>query len=205
VKLRSIAAAALTLAATACVDNNASLQWVAICAPPDDATDCVFAETCDAQYIGEVALDTSVSNFLWLFVEYANNRFRTDDPDQGQLNTADAYIQGYDVEFEGIGLSVPASAHDVPSYWVPAEGTAVVSVFVPVTATAPAGGVYVTALIRTRGVYGDGASFETAAIEVPIFMCAGCLGIPTCPPATPTLVATCPPTFGQLPLSGACE
>jgi hypothetical protein len=203
VKLRSIIAAALAALLAACADNNASVQWVAICLPPDD--DCVFSDTCDAQSIGEVWIDTLESNLLWLTVQFDNNRPSNEIVEQGQLNTADAYIQGYDVEFEGVGLSVPASSYDVPSYIVPAAGSAVVSVFVPVLALGPAGGTYVTALVRTRGVYGDGSGFETAAVEIPMIVCSGCIGPPGCPAATPTLVGTCPPTVGQSPLSSICE
>lgn len=202
-KLRSIlAAGALALLASACADNNASVQWVAVCLPTDD---CSFSSTCDAQYIGELALDTSLSNVLWLVVQYDNNRPSTENLDQGQLDTSDAYIQGYDVEFDAVGISVPASAWDVPSYWVPSAGSSVASVFVPVLAAAPAAGIYVTALVTTRGVYGDGSAFETDAIELPIFLCDGCLGLPGCPPSTPTLVGTCPPTLGQAPLVPICE
>lgn len=188
-KARSLAVAVLALVASACADNNASLKWGAICSPPDD---CSFGESCDAQYIGPVEFDSSSTEpYLILFVDVANQRPPTDTEDQGQLDTATAYVRELLIEddFTGAEVVVPVA------YQVPTSGTSVVTLLIP--APAAAAGTIETYRIRMRGVWGDETSFETAAFVVPVSVCtgAGCLYVPTC------ALGGCPVASGQAPIT----
>jgi hypothetical protein len=191
-----LAALALASLALACADNGASVEPFAICAPPEDA--CVFAAECDMQYIGQLALDTSVSSFLWIFVQLNNQLPNNADLSAGRVNTNDAFVTEYEVEYEGAATG--SSMGRVPSSVVPASGSAVISVLLQPPAV-PGG---VLAKLRLKGKYADQSSFETAEFEIPITICQGCLGVPACP-AGETLKSVCPPTAGQMPLSVSCE
>jgi hypothetical protein len=199
-RTRSILLVALVALVSGCVENGGTLQWASICAPPSDASSCTFSSTCDAQYIGEYVLDAPGE--LWLTVQVNNQRANNADPAYGQVNTADAYIEQYEVTFDG-PLAVPTAIKNV-EYMVPANGTAVVSVFVPVSVT-PAAATTIFAHVMARGKYVDQSTFETASFSIPILICSGCVGVPACPVATPSLTATCPPTVAQVPLSYKCE
>jgi hypothetical protein len=190
-----LSALALATLALACADNGASLEPYAICAPPDD--ECVFSSECDAQFIGVVALDTAVSSQLWLFIQVNNQLPNNADLSAGRVNTNDAFVTEYEVEYEGAGGG--SSMGRLQSV-VPASGSAVISVFLEPPAVA---GV-VVAKLRLKGKYTDQSEFETAEFEIPITVCQGCLGFSACP-AGETLTSACPPTAGQSPIAVTCE
>lgn len=196
-----LAALALALAGAACTaDNNASVQVQRICAPPEDG--CTFSATCDLQYIGVVTMDTAVTDQLWLFLQVNNQLPDDTDAQRGKLNTNDAFVEEYQVEYEG--LAAPATSGRLQSL-VPAGGSAVVSVFPipPAIGASIAVTGDVIAKLRLKGKYGDEESFETARLEIPIRICSGCVGAPVCADGSPA--ALCPPNPGQLPLAATCE
>lgn len=197
-KIPLIVAVGLTLALGACGVPNASVQWGPICVPTDD---CTFAETCDAQWIGDVVLDPGTSTSLWLIVQVANTRTDNTEASTGHVNTTDAYIQEFEFEFEGSSRTATTL---VSSYLVPGAGTSVVSVQIPFPLGSVSYGTVVTALVRAKGVFADGSKFETGELRVPVIIAA--VGPPAsfCPPATPTPTLTCP-AAGQLPVTIACE
>lgn len=202
-------AVALAAAAGSCSVTAPSVAFSAVCAPPD-ATSCTFAATCDAQYIGQVTMDVGVTNQLWLAVEVHNQAADNSDPAVGRPNTQDAYLQEIDVSYQG-SVAIP-STESLVQQRVPANGTAVVSIF-PVPASAGvtsaslgAGGAFVIlAKVKGRGVFGDGSSFQTPVYEIPFLMCNGCLGPATCADPTQVVTSLCPPNDGQLPLTAACQ
>ncbi len=176
--------------ASGCADNRASIQIQAVCVPTDD---CTFGETCDAQYIGYPTLDTtaSTSDALWLVLQVENQLPDNSDAELGRLNTNDAHVDETVIEYEGsTGTLGPAAIGS--NFYVPATGSAVVSVRVPL-AGAAAG--LVRASIRMRGYLDDASTFETGEFPVVVRICAGCVG--SCGAG----IGTCPPdSNGQLPI-----
>lgn len=189
-----LAALALASLALACADNGASIQPFAVCAPPD--TECAFGGECDAHYIGPIVLDESVSMRLWLFIQVNNQLPNNADVTAGRVNTNDAYLTEYTVDYEG---AASGSSMGRLQSIVPAGGSAVVSVYLqPPPATGQ-----VIAKLRFKGSYVDQSDFETAAFEIPVELCSGCVGALACPGGTaPT--AVCPPADGQLPVALTC-
>lgn len=205
------------LALLACeAKTNAPVEIAAICLPPDDAAVCSFSETCDAQFIGMNAMDTSVTSALWLVIEVQNQTLNNADPDTrpGGVNTQDAFVHEARVEFDG----APVSESRFPilgSARIPAEGTAVISVLAidervgaQFASLLPSLGdsVDVIGHMRLRGEYQDTTDFETGDFDVPIRVCNGCLGATlSVPCATAGDVRfICPPNDGQRPLTTAC-
>lgn len=197
-------------AAGSCAVKAPTVAFTTICAPPDGGS-CTFAATCDAQYIGPSVMDVAVTNQLWLTVEVHNQAADNSDKTIGRANTQDAYLQEIDVSYSG-AVAIPATATRMQQR-VPANGTAVVSIFpIPVSAgvaAATLGGAAaadVVAKVKGKGIFGDDTSFETPVYEVPITICNGCLGPTTCADPTQTVVALCPPNDGQRPTGApACQ
>jgi hypothetical protein len=196
------------VALAACVDNNASIEIATICAAPDDATECAFSSSqCGQTWIGQTTLDISVSSSLWIMLQVNNQLPNNESLDENRLNTNDAWVHGYVVEFD-IGLP-DVEATILGAAWVPAENSTVVSLE-PIDETAAAalsiiplgGGVDIVAHLRLRGVYGDTTEFETGEFDIPIRVCNGCMGVPAC--ATAGDVRFFCPKAGQLPASSEC-
>jgi hypothetical protein len=206
-KTRALAVLLPVLALAGCMeDNNVSIQVYALCLPPDDQ--CVFSDTCDAQFIGENVLDLSVSNSFWSFVEVHNNTQANDDTSAGRPNTRDAYVEEYSVEYDvNGGTAPPAVRRRVPSgpSIVPVEGTSVISVLpVPEDVGAVLGAAtQVVARVRLRGFLADQSTWETAEFPIPIRICTGCLGVPTC--SDPAQFPVPCPQFGQSPATFSCQ
>lgn len=197
-KIPLIVAVGLTLALGACSAPNTSVQWGPICVPTDD---CTFAETCDAQWIGDVVLDPGTSTSLWLIVQVANTRTDNTDASTGHVKTTDAYIQEFDFEFEGSSRTATTL---VSSYLVPGAGTSVVSVQIPFPLGSVSYGTVVTALVRAKGVFADGSKFETGELRVPVTVAVVAAPASFCAPTTPTPTVVCP-AAGQLPVKVACQ
>jgi len=190
-----LAALALATLALACADNGASIEPFAICAPPEE--ECVFSSECDLQFIGRLALDQAVSPQLWIFIQVNNQLPVNGDLSAGRVNTNDAFVTEYEVEYEG---AASGSSMGRLQSVVPASGSAVISVFLqPPPATGE-----VVAKLRLKGNYADQSDFETAEFEIPITVCQGCLGFPGCPVGE-VLTSVCPPTAGQSPIAVTCE
>lgn len=196
------AALLLPLAALACAQNNASVRIAAICAPPTDPSACTFTATCSAQYIGTNVIDVAVTGVLALEVQVDNQLPNNANAGLNRTNTNDAFVQWYEIEYD---YTLPKSTgYVLGSGLVPANGSAVISVLaIPqsagVTAATPQG--YVLAKMRLHGVLADTTSFETGVFEIPIRICAGCIGVLTCTaPAVPTYC----PAAGQAPASAKC-
>jgi hypothetical protein len=200
--LASVLALGAAVGANGCVDNRASIQIQAICVPTDD---CTFAETCDAQYIGYPTLDVgaSAADRMWLVLQVENQLLDNGDPGTGKTNTNDAHVDETEIEYTGVALPTALVGSN---YYVPAEGTAVISAEVipdVLQAGAALGAIAPTAepreivaTIRMRGYLDDGSRFETGGYPITIRVCTGCVGSvcgggPTCPPDSD----------GQLPLS----
>ncbi|MBI5068476.1 MAG: hypothetical protein HZB56_09570 [Deltaproteobacteria bacterium] len=189
--------------ALGCTVQAPSVALTKVCSPPDAAS-CTFSATCDAQFIGTIAVDAAQSVQLFLAIEAANQAPKNGDTSGGRVNTADAWLQEIRISYAG-PLAIPPAAHRIIQQ-VPANGTAVVAFPVmDVTATTLGGATeaIVVAKVKGKGVFGDGSEFETAEYEIPVKVCSGCAGAPpTCPAGE--VLATCPGAWGQAPLSFAC-
>jgi hypothetical protein len=206
------------LLATACVDDKPVVQLKHVCAPPQDATTCSFDAECDATYLGENVFDVSLAPRLTLFVEAENQLLDNADPELGRVNTHDAYVQQVDVTYRGALALDPTSF--LLQRMIPANGSSVLTLFPITEASAaqisglglPAGAsAEIVAEVRLSGVLGDEATtFDTAAYQIPIRVCNGCVPVFGCADPLQFLV-TCPPDLvtlaplqGQHPLGRAC-
>lgn len=206
-----LAALLTVLALTACkADNNASVRIDGMCAPPTSAKPCTFAATCGAFYLGDVAIDASLTNRLWLAVQVSNLQPANGDAGTNRTNTNDASVREYEVEFPGLGTvtaPLPGGGH------VPAAGTAVLAIPV-VNEAITAGGVFPTAgytdfvtKVRLKGVFADTTSFTTGDFQVTVRGCngGGCGSQRlTCDAAAGEVLFTCPGDAGQLPIVMTC-
>lgn len=202
-RTRLASLAALALAASGCADNTASVRVSMICAPPDDAAKCTFEATCGAEFIGPNTIDvTSPNRSLWLMVQVDNQLPNNRDEKIGRVNTNDAWIHEYRIEYEGLALPEGRGLIE-GSAFVPANGSAVISVLAVNQTVFPGlvAGAQVLAHMRLRGVYGDTHEFETGPFDIPFHVCSGCIPAFTCTTGVPVAC----PQGGQLPASFACK
>lgn len=217
-KTRLVALAALALAASACtVDNHASVQIVAICAPPEDASDCGTDGTCARSLASDrsvvYTIDSSgFTNSLQMFMQVNNQTLNNADAATGRANTNDFVIEDYVVAFGGVG-AIPSMTIPAGAFTVPAEGSNtpivrlipeaameyIITNLPPFTDGDPP--TVATVDLRLRGRFVNGDRLETgvfrAAVEVrnaffPGFACpAGEVVIAICPNDGQTASITC--------------
>jgi len=205
---RLLLALAALAATSGCSTKAPVVSFNVVCAVPTDAASCSYSNTCDAQYIGEVALDVGAGgDHILLPTEVHNQAADVSDNDTaiGRVNNHDAYLQQIDVEYSG-GVSPTTTRLQ---QWIPVNGSAVVSIIpIPRGTTglpAPAAGTSVTimAKVKGKGIFGDGTSFETPDFELPIRICSGCTGaLPVC--TAPAVPIACPNAF-QAPAKYGCS
>jgi len=199
-------AAGASLGACTLANEASSLAISTIC-PPN--AECSFTATCDAQYIGEVTMDSGAVDHLWLIVQVNNRLTNNADASTGRVNTHDAHITSFQMEYDG-GFALASAVWPAPNYHVSAAGAASVSMLVvpPTTFTAamqPAQPVQVTARVRAKGYYEDGSTFESGEFPVAFTWCNGCV-TQACPKAGDVITGTCPPdSLGQVPIVMTCE
>jgi hypothetical protein len=201
---RTFAAALLALTAAACADNRASLQLRGICAGPKDA--CTYSSKCDLYSLGEFTFDASLLEPMTLAIEVGNQLPNNADPSSGRLNTNDAHVTEVVAEYDLGGLSQSSTPIQQT---VPANGTTVVFAY-PFSAAraqdlvdAGLSGV-ITAKVRLKGIYDDGSSFETGAMDIPVTVCqGGCVSLQGCETGK-TLVGYCP-SAAQNPSTAICQ
>ncbi|WP_242342626.1 hypothetical protein [Anaeromyxobacter terrae] len=189
-----LAALALASLALACADNGGSIQPFAICAPPDDVV-CSFKGTCDMQHMGPLAMDPAQTTQLIVFMQVNNQLADNADLSAGRVNTNDAYVTEYEVEYSGVASGTSAGRTQGV---VPAGASTIIGL---VLQPPPVPGQLV-AKMKLKGKFADQSTFETAAYEAPILI--GPVGAPACPTGE-VLKGTCPGNLGQIPLGVACE
>lgn len=186
---RRILLLALPLA-LGCSAKAPTVSLTTVCAP---TATCSFTAKCTAQYIGPVMLDASRTNQLSLVVEAANQVPNNSDTTSGRVVTSDAFVQEIRVSYAG-AVPLPATVYRI-SQRIPSNGTAVLAfpVMDVAAGTLPAGVVsaVVVAKVSARGVFGDGDTFESAELEVPVELCDDCLGY-ACGTAGTAAVSGCP-------------
>lgn len=113
-KTRTLAPLALALSLLACkADNNASVEIVAICAPPDDALKCAGSAECDMVLASDrpwVYLEGG-TNRLEMFMQINNLMEDNSDPAAGRTNTHDAFIQAYRLSYRSAFFNYSGYQH----------------------------------------------------------------------------------------------
>jgi hypothetical protein len=125
-KPRLATAALLALLASAgCVDNWASVEPFAVCAPPEDAEVCAQAGECELLLSASPWMSTllgGLPNSLWLWIQFNNQLANNADPSAGRVNTNDFQALEMDLEYSGAGAAT--SVFGIPvSFTVPAGGS----------------------------------------------------------------------------------
>jgi hypothetical protein len=210
---------ATVLGASGCADNHASIEMLALCAPPEDATECGMAGTCET-YLASARPWVSLFAFgapngLQMFTEVHNQMLANDDPSSGRVNTNDAIVTGYELDISNV-------AYDRRAYPYPANfGVRAESSFVPViqfippeialdmssrlSAMAPGDpGPFTTLVgVRLQGRLLDGSEFETGTFQIAVDVFNDDFPGFGCVKPDEVVVAVCPNT-GQT-ASVACE
>ncbi|ACG71919.1 conserved hypothetical protein [Anaeromyxobacter sp. K] len=193
----------LATAALACtVDNNASIQVVALCAPPEET--CATDGGCGAYLASQpfVYLEGG-TNFLELFVEMTNQLADNSDPSAGRLNTNDAYLEKYRLSYRSAFFSY--SNYDFPASGIlRAESTSAPVVrLIPEAISAPMSAAMTNAGVTTglveveltvTGHYASGDSFEVGGVTFPVDVHNDAFPGYACPNATDTITYVCPNT-----------
>lgn len=195
----------LVLLATACTRPEATVAFNQVCAPPA-ADSCTFPATCNLQNLDIYQLDVGQSGRLWVVIEMKNQHPNNEDLPSGRVNTGDAFVEEIEVSYIG---GLPDLRYRTQGR-IPAAGTTVLSVFpldgVPATAVAAGTSRVVVAKVKAKGTFGDGGTFETAELEIPVTLCNGCLGPPPACVDPAAVLSTCPPdSWGQTPVSAGCK
>lgn len=198
----------LALGLSGCADNHASIEMFGLCAPPEDAEVCGMAGTCDAFIASArpfVFLRNSLGspNGLELFTEVHNQMPPNDDASAGRVNTNDAIITGYELDFETLNYTREAYFYPA-NFPVAAGGT-----FTPVIKLIPeeiglemstrlaaaAGtdpGPFTTVVgVRLKGHLLDGAEFETGTFPIAVDVFNATFPGHACPPGE-IFVGACP-------------
>jgi hypothetical protein len=169
----------------------------AICAPPNPDTtsgSCLYPATCDAAFAGTPVLDVTTAQLDFrLPVQINNSLPNNSNAGNGQINTNDAFIQSFELNFTGPSLP-PWTVSQVLT--VPADGSSgallrlIPTAYFPSLVPPGAGRLSIVVNVRGRGILTSQAPFTTAWFQVPVEVCAGCLAGTICPPGS--LLATCP-------------
>jgi hypothetical protein len=189
--------AALAAVLSGCpLENEASIQFYAVCYPPAPDTTtgaCVYSESCEAVALGTFWADVATVYQGVAPIEIRNQLPSNADESIGRVNTNIAYIQQFRLEFV-----LPGSGFTLPEEWVDANVTvptsgstvALVPVLPPsiVTVLGPLAYDHLMVNIRAVGQYADDRYFETGPFKVPVDICRGCYVSGGCA----TAVIACP-------------
>jgi hypothetical protein len=140
------------VAAAGCAPDRASLEVAAICGMPDT---CKFNATCDTVYAGMIYYNSTGARPLNLPIQLDNQLLNNGNPGTSRVNTNDAHITGYRMEY---GPGGPASitvdsGHEV----IPAGGSSLV--FINALYNGAPFGRY-TASVVFIGYFDNGREFE---------------------------------------------
>ncbi|MFY3742880.1 hypothetical protein ACOQFB_03145 [Anaeromyxobacter sp. Red801] len=190
----------LAAAALACtVDNNASIQVVAMCAPPEGT--CGTEGGCGTYLASQpfVYLQGG-TNHLDMFVEMTNQLPNNADASSGRLNTNDAYLEKYRLSYRSAFFSY--ADYDYPASGILRAGSTSAPVvrLIPETISAPMSAAMATAGVtlgmvevelKVTGHYASGDSFEVGGVTFPVDVHNDAFPGYTCPNLTDTLYV-CP-------------
>jgi hypothetical protein len=141
---------------TGCVDDRGSLEAFAICGM---TSTCTFSNKCDTVFIGAVKFNKAAQ--LQLLVQLNNQSANNADPGTGRVNTNDAHVTAYKLEYSAGGP--PSVTLNVGNQVVPAAGSELVLVYAAKT-TAPNGNY--TVKVSFIGYYDNGSEFQTPPFPI---------------------------------------
>ncbi len=217
----AILTCALALVASACTaENHASIELFGLCAPPSDAKTCGLSGTC-GQFIASArpwvyltvatSATTTRANGLEMFTEVRNQLPNNADPSSGRVNTNDATVTGYELDYKSEFYNRTAYFYPA-NFPVGAAGTFTpVIKFIPdeialeMANTLPASSAPVTVEVgvRLHGRYGDDRTFDTGTFPIAVDVYNTTFPGYACPKATDIVTAVCP-NVGQT-ASITCE
>lgn len=142
----------------------------------------------------------SVANGFEMFTEVRNQMPNNGDPTAGRVNTNDAIVTGYELDFTSplysrtnyfypanVGISAGGSFAPVIKY-IPEEiAMEMASILPPASLAVP-----VTVGVRLKGHLVDGTDFTTGTFEVTIDVVNATFGGFGCPKVGDVLTAVCP-------------
>lgn len=202
---------AFGLAGSGCtVDDHASVQIFAVCAPPEDATLCGFDGACDRLLASDRPFVVSqvdfglgpAANQLEMFVQFDNQMPDNADPSSGRVNTNDFVLEDYQISLSGplgaagtfvhpANATVPAESSFVPVVpIIPAVAMPFVAAQIPPGTTGLA-----VAEVVARGRFLDGSHHETGPFRVAVNVFNGVFDVLTdlvCPKPGEVVTAVCP-------------
>ncbi len=192
--LAHLAALSLALVLPGCVDNQAFLEFDAMCFPdaPTTGTCPASAATCTTVVgDGRLFVDLAVVGELIQQIQINNQLPNNADKTTNRVNTNDAQIEEFRFTYSTAGASIPAATVK-QSVLVPAAGSQSPFVVVmPASILAVLSGLSlpteVLVNVSAAGHLKDGSSFVVGPYPIPVTVCSVC---------TPTLVCT---TAGQVP------
>lgn len=202
---------ALAILASGCADNIQTVSMEALCAPPDDATKCGLGSgTCTAliasarpffftQWVG-------ATNGFEMFTQVLNQAPNNADASTGRVNTNDAIITGYELDFASdfynrkaywypANFAVPAAGAFAPVIkYIPEAISAEMQMAFPVYNSAdPTTGPFpVTVGVRLRGHLLDDREFTSGTFTITIDLFNANAGVPVCPKTGDVFQAACP-------------
>jgi len=195
-KTRTLAAATLVAALSACSAEFSPVAVFAICAPPaPDATTgaCLYPATCDANLAGIPKLDVTTAKVDFKLAMQINNSLTDNSSvENGRVNTNDAYIQSFEMTYAGATLAPWSTSAAIT---VPTAGSSgallslIPEAYFASLIPAGSGTTSIVVNVRGHGILGSQDSFTTAWFKVPVQICAGCLNVDFCPAK---IMASCP-------------
>lgn len=198
-KLLSTALLMLVASAFGCLRSNQSTIVIgALCYPTDS---CEFSSTCDKVWMtGSLSVDLTVGNGLVFPMELDNQRSDNSGTNDG-VNTNAAVVDRFDMRYQVAGRVV-ATAFSQQSIVIPTDGSTVAGIWLipagsdAATALATlAADTVVTVLLKARGSFHDGTSFETGEHPIPVTLANGKFTGYPC--TADQKVTICPPNVGQ--------
>lgn len=201
----SVLACVLALASAGCVDNDASIEILAICAPPEDAEQCRGTSGECEMYLASdrpwvyTRRSDGTLNRLEEFVQINNQLPNNADPDVFRANTNDFIAEEYVLEFKGANgvpkithpanFAIPASSSFSPVIpIIPESAMTFISAALP-DSTMPR---LVIAEITLRGRLVDGSEIETGVFSVAVDVFDAVFPGFGCPKPTEIVTAVCP-------------
>ncbi len=181
---RTLAPLALLLAAGCGADNFASVQFFEICFPPAPTSgSCTFPATCETTLLGRPFVDVGAASVLELPIQMNNQLPPITDTSTGRVNTNDAHIEKYTINYSVGGAALPGTV-SLANDTVPTSGSTVVlvevlplSTITALSAIAPSTPTTIVAEVVASGRYDNGNSFETGPYKIAVDVC-NCGAVP---------------------------
>ena len=153
-------------------ENHAGPEFFAICSNPEPTPGCLYPAACEQIALFNYAYDPTVAPDLLVPIEMNNPLLDNSDPSSGRVNTNDAVIQQWRLEYLAGGISVATAAYDQTQVVPAASHTVALVPVIPVSlnlwAQGLPSGAELVVNVRAAGRYLDERYFETGPFRVPV-------------------------------------